>query len=75
MLFFVLHHLFYALCKVLDAIVGGAIFGIVKKAKKLMLMKNASVEYFGNMRVPHPRNKVLFYIWGDVYGDIVQNHE
>jgi len=71
---FVLKHAIHRLRKVLDAIIYGAILGMVDQAIENMVVENPCGQDLGDVGGFQPGDKVLLNCWAQVKGNIVENH-
>jgi hypothetical protein len=72
---FVLKHELHRLRKVLNAIIEGAIFGMVNQSVKNMVVENPCGQDLRDMGSFHPRDKVFFDGWAEIKGNIVEDHK
>jgi hypothetical protein len=72
---FVLQHAFHGLGKVLNAIIDGAILGMVDQSVKNVVVEDPCGQDLGDMGSFHPGDKVFFDGWAKIKGNIVKDHQ
>jgi hypothetical protein len=72
---FVLQHAFHRLGKVLNAIIDGAILGMMNQSVKNMVVEDSCSQHLGDMGSFHPRDKVFFDGRAKIKGNIVKDHQ
>jgi hypothetical protein len=72
---FVLQHAFHGLGKVLNAIIDGAILGMVNQPVKNVVVEDSCGQHLGDMGSFHPRDKVFFDGRAKIKGNIVKDHQ
>jgi hypothetical protein len=72
---FVLQHPFHRLGKVLNAIIDGAILGMVDQSVKYVVVENPCSQDIRDVGSFHPGDKVFFDRWAKIKCNIVKDHQ